>query len=73
MIMKQYRPKDGCYSIWLLVTPDKYELPVIVADSAVELAKRAGVTPNTIYCQMAKCKRKGKPCRYKNVRVPLDE
>lgn len=29
--------------LWLMITTDKYELPLIVADSPKELAKLAGV------------------------------
>ena len=34
--------------IWMEVTPDKYELPVAVADSLGALAKLRGVTPAAI-------------------------
>lgn len=35
-------------TLWLEVTPDKYELPLAVADSARELGKLRGKKPNTI-------------------------
>lgn len=38
---------DYCY---MLVTKDKYELPLAVADSAEELANTIGVTKNYVYC-----------------------
>ena len=34
--------------LWLAVTADKYELPVIVADSSVELAEKLGTTPTAV-------------------------
>lgn len=34
--------------IWLAVTADKYELPLAVADSGAELAKKLKVSRNTI-------------------------
>ena len=34
--------------IWLAVTPDEYELPIAVADSAGSLARILGVTTNTV-------------------------
>lgn len=34
--------------LWLAVTPDIYELPLCVEESASLLAKRLGVTPGTI-------------------------
>ena len=35
-------------TVWLEVTQDKYELPVLVALSAGELARRAGVHKSTV-------------------------
>lgn len=35
--------------IWLKVSKDKYELPVDVADSAQELARKYGIKANTIH------------------------
>ncbi len=40
--------------LWLKVSSDQYELPLAVADSAVELATLCGVTVNTIYAQMSR-------------------
>lgn len=34
--------------LWLMVTKDKYQLPLAVADTAAELAKIVGVTPEAI-------------------------
>lgn len=34
--------------LWLMVTKDKYQLPLAVADTAEELAKIVGVKPSTI-------------------------
>ena len=35
--------------LYMKVTADKYELPIAVADTAVELAKMVGVTPNSVH------------------------
>lgn len=35
-------------NIWLAVTDDKYELPVMIADSSRELAQRLGINVNII-------------------------
>lgn len=35
-------------NIWMKVTRDKYQLPLILADSAVELARLCDTTPNSI-------------------------
>ncbi len=40
--------------LWLKISSDKYELPLAVADSAVELARMCGVTAGTIYSQMSR-------------------
>lgn len=34
--------------VWMKVTKDKYELPVAVAESSVELARIVNTTPNSI-------------------------
>lgn len=39
---------------WLAVTADKYELPVIVADSSTELAEKLGTTPTAIRVRACK-------------------
>ena len=39
---------------WIAVTADKYELPVIVADSSVELAEKLGTTPTAIRVRACK-------------------
>lgn len=39
---------NPCKPLYLLVTSDKYELPLAVADSMEELARMAGVTVGTV-------------------------
>lgn len=34
--------------IWLAVTPDQYELPIAVADTAKELSKMLGLKPHAV-------------------------
>lgn len=51
--MRSYRwakEQDGktLTPLWLMVTKDKYQLPLAVADTATELAQIVGVTPATI-------------------------
>lgn len=51
--MRRYRWKkeqDGkmLTPLWLLVTKDKYQLPLAVADTSEELAQIVGVSPSTI-------------------------
>jgi hypothetical protein len=34
--------------LWMKVTNDEYELPVVVANSRIELARKLGIKPNSI-------------------------
>ena len=43
-----------CDFYYMLITKDKYELPLVVADSAEELAAAIGVTKDYIYCATSK-------------------
>ena len=36
-------------TVWIMVSKDKYELPLAVADSAQELAKMVGCSANNIH------------------------
>lgn len=42
--------------LYIKVTKDKFELPVAVADSVIELAEMTGTTKNTIYSTMSHLK-----------------
>lgn len=53
--------------IWMAVTPDKYELPVAVADTARELGNTLGVKENTIHSCISNAKKKG----YKSIYVKV--
>ena len=54
--------------LWLAVTPDKYELPLYVADSAQELANILKTTRNNIMTKKHR-QHNGKSCGYKVVCV----
>lgn len=56
--------------IWMAVTPDKYELPVAVADSAEELGKKLGKTANAIYSSICNARKRGHKSQY--VKVVID-
>ena len=56
-------------TLYIKVTNDRYELPMAVADTAHELAKMCGVTPNNIYSQISHAKSKGRWCSYQKVEV----
>ena len=65
-------------TLWMLVTEDQYELPIIVADTVTELARKANTTASAI-CQTMKYyssrtnnKWQSKAvCRY--VKIEIDE
>lgn len=57
-------------SLWITVTHDEYEFPVIISDSIEELAEACGTTENNIYSSMSHAKKRGAWCRF--VRVPLE-
>ena len=70
--MSKYKPADGCRNVWMMVTLDEYELPLLVADTAEELAVMAGVKVGAIHSAMSKHKHgKTQRCKYKKVRVRL--
>ena len=58
--------------VWLKVTPDRYELPVAVADSGKELARICGVSSNNVYNTMTKARKLGHKCQYIRVNVGED-
>ena len=44
-------------SLWITVTHDEYEFPVIIRDSIEELAEACGTTENNIYSSMSHAKK----------------
>lgn len=54
--------------LWMMVTNDKYELPMAVADSAEELARMTGTTANVIYSAVSHAKKLG----YKSIYVKVE-
>ena len=61
------KPKEQY--VWMKVTNDKYELPVLVADSAPELAKMLGCSPNSIYSSLSHAKHRRQNTTYRKVVV----
>lgn len=59
-------------TLWLMVTLDKYELPLAVAESASELAKIAGVSKNTVMASVSHVKH-GRKKRSKYIKVEVDD
>lgn len=58
-------------AVYMLVSNDKYELPLMVADSVTELAELVGVKRSYISSAMSHAKKKGFKSRY--VKVDLKE
>ena len=57
--------------VWMEVSADKYELPVVMADSAKELAKMCGKRESTIRTSASRYNRgkeKGRFCRYRSIK-----
>lgn len=54
--------------LWMEVSNDEYELPLAVADSALELAKVLGLKDeNSVISSVSRAKRGGYWCKYKCV------
>ena len=60
-------------TVYMKVTMDEFELPVAIADSAVELAKMVGVKPNTVLKSIYYSKKHGWKSRYKRIEITEDE
>lgn len=56
-------------TLWMEVTMDDLELPVIVADSLRELARKAGKSPNNIASGRYHARIRGHRQRYVKVEV----
>ena len=55
--------------IWMKITKDEYELPVAVADTAVELAKMVCVPVDSIYSATSRRRNHGDKSGYVKVEV----
>lgn len=59
--------------IWMTVTNDKYEFPVIIEESIEELAEKTGKATHTIRSAISHAKMRGGRCQYHCVEVEDDE
>ena len=59
--------------VWMLVTNDKYELPLIVAKSAGELARLTGQRRSNIASAICHAEKRGARCKYVRVEVEDDD
>lgn len=59
-------------AIWMSVTKDEFELPLVVADSAAELARILGLTRCAVSSCISKARDNGTRCKYVKVEVEDD-
>lgn len=57
--------------IYMLVTSDKYELPIMVCDTVYEMARKLGVCKHSIWNALLYSKRSGSKSKY--VEVIIDD
>lgn len=55
--------------IYMKVSEDKYQLPIAIADTVVELAKMCGTKPNCISSCISHAKKKNNKTSYIKVEV----
>lgn len=59
--------------IYMLITKDKYELPLAVANTKKELGDMVGVSPVTIANSIARSRRDGHKSKYVRVDFPNND
>ena len=59
-------------TVWMLVTKDKYELPVIIAETSTELARICGVSNRTVISGALRSK-SGKVKKSRYIKVEIDD
>ena len=59
-------------TLWMEITTDDLELPLVVAGSVTELARKVGKTKNNICSSVSKAKTRGYRSRYVKVEVEDD-
>lgn len=55
--------------VYMLITQDKYELPLAVADTSEELSKMLGLSSSAVASSICRAKQSGRKCRYIEVRI----
>lgn len=56
--------------LWLAVTPDEFEFPIYIEDSASKLANKLGITTSTVISSIVK-NRSGKNSGRKIIKVEI--
>lgn len=60
-------------TIWMQVTMDELELPLAIADTQRELARKLGIDPNRIALAISHAKLRGYRSQYRKVVIEEDE
>lgn len=60
-------------AVYMMVTQDKYELPLAVANSAAELARIVGVSKIAVHSGASRNARHGTWSRFRRVTIPSDD
>lgn len=58
--------------VWMEVTRDKYELPIVIADTARDLSRKCGATISTIKSSASRAhtgNHKGRVCPYRSILI----
>lgn len=58
-------------TVYMMVTNDKYELPLMIEDTAAELSRKLHMNPNSVGSAISAAKIRGHKCRY--VKVEIDD
>ena len=73
-LVREYKPRDSLTPkkeegefLYMLVSEDKFELPVIICDSIEALAEACGKEVNTIRSAICHAEKRGGRCRYRKV------
>lgn len=60
-------------TVYMLVSPDQYELPLMVCDTASELERRCGLPHSAVCSCIRKAQLRGYRCKYVKVQIPEEE
>ena len=65
--------EDPVTSVYMLITQDEYELPLAIADTAIELAQMLGIEASAIYCAISHAKTRGTKSKFVKVKFEIME
>ena len=65
--------KDGYARLYMFVTADEYELPLIVTTSAQDLADAVGCKKRTVISELSRYRKGERHTQFRTVDVPIEE